>query len=514
MNSIIANKKLVDFFDGAADSLDVSDSLYQKAEERYKAIARWLERSESGINNLQPHIYSQGSFALGTVIKPYNDADQYDIDVVCTVALDKLKMSQKQLKELVGTEIISYARANSMTNPAKEGKRCWTLEYSEGAQFHMDILPSIPEGADLRLLLESRRMNNEWAQHAIAITDNTEITYSKISGQWPVSNPKGYALWFRERMKAQFDKQRRILAESVRGKIDEVPDYKVKTPLQRSVQLLKRHRDMMFSNDLDNKPISIIITTLAALSYKNEDNVAEALSNIVRNMKLFIERRQGKNWVVNPVNPLENFADKWVQYPERQENFFRWLRQVENDFSTAVNSAGEIQQLANNLQPRLGSSVINEAVENAKRNSVPQSIISKTVGGIKALFQVSHRQGLIWTYCPQYLVKISGRIRENDNWHPFQSNCAPLPKGCNLSFLAKTDVPEPYDVYWQVVNTGEEASKVDNLRGKIFPAKAVGKGGLIQDEATKYTGTHWIECFSVKNSTCVARSGEYIVNIA
>jgi len=170
--------------------------------------------------------------------------------------------------------------------------------------------------------------------------------------------------------------------------------------------------------------------------------------------------------------------------------------------------------LANNLQPRLGSRVINEAVEHVKRNAIPQSVISKAVSGIKSLFQVSHRQELIWTFHPQYSAEISGRVREKDNWHQFQSNCAPLPKGCNLSFLTKTNAPEPYEVYWQVVNTGEEASKVNQLRGKIFPAKVAGKGGLIQDEGTQYTGTHWIECFIVKNGVCVARSGEYIVNIA
>ncbi len=43
------------------------------------------------------------------------------------------------------------------------------------------------------------------------------------------------------------------------------PFQKEKMPLQRVVQLLKRHRDIMFSSDeydSENKPISIIITTL------------------------------------------------------------------------------------------------------------------------------------------------------------------------------------------------------------------------------------------------------------
>ena len=29
--------------------------------------------------------------------------------------------------------------------------------------------------------------------------------------------------------------------------------------------------------------------------------------------------------VENPVNPEENFADKWIEHPKRQDNFYKWL---------------------------------------------------------------------------------------------------------------------------------------------------------------------------------------------
>lgn len=514
LNSLISKESLTAFFEGASEALDISETLSQRAEDKYKAIGRWLERAESTVVKFQPHIYPQGSIALGTVIRPVNDSDEYDVDVVCVVSLAKSSITQERLKHLVGKEVADYAKANSMINPVQEGKRCWTLNYADGAQFHMDILPGIPEGGGLKLLLESRQISNEWVQHAISITDNTSRTYSQLTDKWPSSNPKGYALWFRERMKTQYDKRRKILAEAVRGKIEDVPEYKIKTPLQRAVQILKRHRDIMFVKDLENKPISIIISTLAAHAYNNEDNVADALYNIVGRMKQFVENRNGEGWVANPVNPLENFADKWVQYPKRKENFFYWLRQVENDFSTAVSIAGGIQQLANTLQPRLGSRIINEAVEHTNKNLASKNFINKTIDGIKSLFQVPHCQRLLWTFRPQFLAEISGRVSEKGSWRSFQSNCSALPKGCSLSFSTKTNAPEPYDVYWQVVNTGEEASRVNQLRGKIFPAKAAGRGGLIQDEETSYTGAHWIECFIVKDGVCVARSGEYVVNIA
>ena len=60
-----------------------------------------------------------------------------------------------------------------------------------------------------------------------------------------------------------------------------MPAYKEKkSPLQRVVQILKRHRDLMFNGD-ESKPISIIITTLAARAYNKETDVLDALVNVV-----------------------------------------------------------------------------------------------------------------------------------------------------------------------------------------------------------------------------------------
>ena len=52
---------------------------------------------------------------------------------------------------------------------------------------------------------------------------------------------------------------------------------KSKLPLQRAVQLLKRHRDVTYANSTKEEkaaaPISIIITTLAAHAYQGEGDV-------------------------------------------------------------------------------------------------------------------------------------------------------------------------------------------------------------------------------------------------
>jgi hypothetical protein len=85
----------------------------------------------------------------------------------------------------------------------------------------------------------------------------------------------------------------RALAEKV-GKIDELPLYRWKTPLQRAVQILKRHRDVMFEKNPNAKPISIIITTLAALCYSGESDISSTLQNIIVNLQDMMSKTHPK----------------------------------------------------------------------------------------------------------------------------------------------------------------------------------------------------------------------------
>ena len=81
-----------------------------------------------------------------------------------------------------------------------------------------------------------------------------------------------------------------------------------------------------------------------------------------------------------------------------------------------------------------------------------------------------------------------------------------------MTFTAKATVAPPNDVYWQVVNTGREATAHNELRGG-FDGNGSGRGGLRRSESALFTGTHTIECFIVKDGLLAARSGRTDVNI-
>lgn len=356
-----------DVLNRIAEELDIPPSKYEEAVRRYEALGRWLDRDNSTIRDMNPEISPQGSFLLGTVIKPLNDGEEYDVDLVCRLEARRSEITQKELKKKVGVEIDGYAAANSMSEPY-DGRRCWTLNYAEGAMFHMDILPAIPDAERYRRLLTERGYtevagSEQLTAGAISITDKRHPSYARLADDWYQSNPKGYAEWFRSRMMRQLHEQKRNLARRglVTASVDDIPDHKVKTPLQRAIQLLKRHRDHMFKDDGDDKPISIIISTLAAKSYNNEASIADALESVLTSMHRHIEDRGGARWVANPVNPSENFANKWVENRQKEENFFAWLEAARRDFGMYLRGSS-YDRLPEALAESFGSRIINRAV--------------------------------------------------------------------------------------------------------------------------------------------------------
>src|SRR5262249_51799473 len=105
--------------------------------------------------------------------------------------------------------------------------------------------------------------------------------------------------------------------------------------LRRTVQLLKRHRDIYFEHATEEvAPISIVITTLAARSYEycvgmfTFDTAVDVLLGTIRMMPHFIERRMVDGrltyWVPNETTQGENFADRWNTEPARMMAFFKW----------------------------------------------------------------------------------------------------------------------------------------------------------------------------------------------
>ena len=337
------------------EKLDISPSNYELAVNRYEAVGRVLETKLSELYNIDANIYVQGSFMLGTVIKPYGKDKEYDIDLVCECDLKKEDIDPKKLKNIIKNALDESIYKDMLD---EEGRRTWTILYSENNNigFHIDIQPSIPQ-------------NN--------IIDNTEILTTtmdkndKENYKWDFGNPKEFKKWFDNINKESFNLisfnyKRMIYERNIMSyaSIEKVPDQLVRTKLQRMIQILKKHRDIRFEDSKyqDDKPNSMIITIMASKVYKNisielslyeilkefaneVNSTIKYLMNTDDDVELpLISRIAGEYKIMNPV-VNENLAEKWnIPSNNKKDAFINWANWLYEDIAKIGNILSQKQE--------------------------------------------------------------------------------------------------------------------------------------------------------------------------
>lgn len=527
---------IADILSDIAKSIDISPTDYARAVRSYNAVAKWLEGGFScgaypGSDG-DPAIYPQGSIRLGTIVRPLRDGKEadFDVDLVCELQSTTTVMNSARTKGVVGKRLEANGLYEGKLD--KEGKRCWTLSYaeSEGIGFHMDILPCLPSPAE----------DHPNFPGAISITnkDKSNNIYA-----WKPGNPKGYGDWFHTRNTTfgqLVETQKQRIFDSLQPgadgslafrSIDEIPDQLVRTPLQRAIQLLKRHRDIRFADNPKYKPISIIITTLAAHFYQGEQDLKQALSNIIALMALhadlvldrfatlneeisgreLITRDALGHWnIPNPVNGKENFADRWHEDENaRAKAFFDWAQWLEDDFANLRDAAiqGDVSEQLDNMFGMQLSSVSKALRPVSKQNPSPANRIRKAV---RSLFAVPWKKRPTWPMDVQSIFHLEAKLSEHNGYRPFTfkypSDSFGLDKNLSIRFKAPP-LAQDCDYYWQITNTGNEATKANQLRGGMK------LGTMTQTENTLYSGKHCVQCFVIKNGRCIAQSHEFVVAI-
>lgn len=486
-------------------SIDVSETAYEQAEERYQAIGAWLQRKDSELIIFSPDVYTQGSFALGTVIRPLDDSADYDIDLVCHLKTEKSQCTQEEIKTILGEELKKYALAKNMSDAPEEGRRCWTMIYSSSdnsAGFHLDALPSI-SSLSYTEAKKKYGSSSDPQYLQINITDNEKDNYGKISEGWNVSNPKGYVEWFNSRQQNAISIEKgnyvkKMLFSRITASTEDVPSYAVKTPLQKAIQFLKRHRDIYFQNNSDIKPISIIITTLVAQTYReSHSSIVDVIGHFIKDYKECIIN----NCIENPVNPEENFADKWAEYHEREDAFYGWMQKLEMDFSNldSLPAYEKPIEYVRNLLLKLTNNTTYQ------RDVASSSVID---------YNVPHKQDFNFKIVGDSSSEITASYLKK-GFRPQVLRSDDLIKKCNHITFKINDkhIRGKKKYYWQVVNNGPEAMEVNNGRRGGFYDGDTKRGGRTRRESTVYKGTHWVQCFIVQNGICVSKSPEFIVKI-
>lgn len=359
------------------EGLDIPQGLYEKAIGHYNAVATFLQ--EQGIES---DIYPQGSYSLGTVVRPYKESEDaaYDLDAVCEIKINKSNTTAEEIKKMVGDALKSDGTYRKMLQ--EEWDKCWTLEYADvnGIGFSVDIVPAVAEeDIVLKNNLETEGVDFTVYDSQIAITHRDGERYT-----WKTSNPKAYQNWFKKLNERFVKAERQRLAKRRDGRlyvlneatVEKIPETQERSALQRVIQIVKYHADVYYTkgNIKEYKSASVIVTTLIALLAQEADPSLEVfplLSYIVGELEIYGEnlsltesafakryenknviRRIGGQWVLrNPLNPSENLVDSWNQEPRKAQYFFQWIRILKKDYLTSLDTEDEnfVAVLENNF---------------------------------------------------------------------------------------------------------------------------------------------------------------------
>lgn len=343
----------------------------------------------------------QGSYKYGTLIRPVNKSEEYDVDVGVYFSWESdgtAEPSPEQLRDWVQSALLNYSQKNSdivsISIPPKT--RCSRAVYAK--QFHIDTP----------------------VYHLEPITDKRRL--ATLPKSWEASDPKSFYKWFRD-----------------------VATGANRDQLRRLIRYLKAWAAVSFTSAENSRPSSILLTVLAVKAYNDEVSWLllpleddDILTKVIQRIhSRLVENPE----VLNPSTTQRENLNRIA--PEYWDGFLSRLRVLldcAEDASAATDEAAAALawgEAFSFLMP----------LPNAQEVEIARS------EDAKSLMQVPDIKISVYRQNPREL------IAHHRNEVP---NVA---KGCDLVFTIENPhiIPEFATIEWTVRNTSSESDDVGDL---------------------------------------------------
>lgn len=256
-------KNTQEFADFLRDEVDLNPRRFERLETAVGGVNGYLKDNLHGYQTME----KQGSYALGTLIKPVDDNDEYDADIQIVMNPNPKWEPKDYVLEINRT----LAGNKTYVDKLRLKTRCVTVDYA--GDFHLDVVP--------RVTINGKH----------CVCNRTDNKFEETDGD-------GYREWFNEKNKITGGNLRRV------------------------VRLLKHLRD--HKNSFSAK--SILLTTLAGNTIRPSDEgtvavstVADTLETVLSRMNDYLQQHPQMPEIKNPVLSTENFNRHWDQ--RRYSNF-------------------------------------------------------------------------------------------------------------------------------------------------------------------------------------------------
>lgn len=102
--------------------LDITPSMLKEATEKYEALSKYLHEH----SGLRANMYPQGSFALGTVVRPYYKGEDasYNLDFICEVSKERGEITPDELRNAIKSAL---SESKLYSDKLEECDECFTI---------------------------------------------------------------------------------------------------------------------------------------------------------------------------------------------------------------------------------------------------------------------------------------------------------------------------------------------------------------------------------------------------
>lgn len=270
------------FNDFLAGHVNLDQSRVNTLDRRVKTITDLLKAKLSGYKKYS----QQGSYAHQTIIKPVQEDDEFDADILVFVKDDDF--DPNTFTDYVKKVHDVFKGNNTYNNIVRMNSRCVIFDYA--GDFHLDVVPCIEYGEFCYIC------NRDKKQH------------EKTDGD-------GYTAWLKDKNKIVGGNNFRKTTRLIKFLRDHKDNFSVKSILLTTIL-----GNQISNLDKDSSDFSDLPTTLKTLSNRTND---------------FLRDNKSMPTVENPVLPEENFNRHWDK--KKYANF----RDKFDSYNTRINEAFE-----------------------------------------------------------------------------------------------------------------------------------------------------------------------------
>ena len=309
------------FDDFLKDEVNLNETRLNSLNDKVRAVSEFLSQNLDSFEKVE----RQGSYALRTIIKPVQDGQEYDADILLFMDYD----DSKKPKEYIGELRDCLRRSKVYDKMATRNTRCMTLEYA--GDFHLDIVPCVEK------------------------PDGKKYVCNYQTDEFEETDGTGYRDWLNEKTRITSGNLKRVT---------------------RLLKFLRDHKRTFTAK-------SILLTTLIGDAVRGEydaenfNSVALALKTVANRINEFLQANPTMPTVANPVLLSEDFNRHW------DEGNYQNFRETFNRYNDWINDAYDATEHNDSVKKwrKLFGDEFGELRDN-DRNGLVIGAVAKSAGSV------------------------------------------------------------------------------------------------------------------------------------